>query len=453
MQTVVDAARRLAAGEVSSAGLTEAALARAEDPAGEGRCVFTLLFPDAAKAEAEASDLLRAEGIVPSPIAGIPVSIKDLFDVRGYATTAGSAALRGMPPAAEDAAIVRRLRASGAVIVGRTNMPEFACSSLGLNRDYGTPRNSWDRAIGRIPGGSSSGAAISVTDGMSIAAIGTDTGGSVRIPAALNGLAGFKPTQRRVPLDGCFPLSTSLDSIGPIGASVACCALLDGVLSGGAITVPDAIPLERLSFAVPRRSFLFDGLEAPVARAFEHALTILSAAGARIVDIDLPGLVPDRVGLTVQTSLIPAESFAIHRAHLAERQARCDPRVMAGIVAGAQMSAPDYIDLLNTRRSLIAETEAALAGFHGWLAPTSPVLPPTIASFEGDDAAYHEANGGVARNTAPVNMLDGCGLTVPCHEFGTGPVGLMLVGGAGADRQILAAGLSIEAALNAALGR
>src|SRR5581483_6301390 len=227
--------------------------------------------------EAEANDRLRAVGVVPSPLAGIPISIKDLLDIRGRVTTAGAPFMADMPPAKADATIVARLRAAGAVIVGRTNMPEFASSSLGLNRGYGTPRNPWERKTGRVPGGSSSGAGISVADGMAVAAIGSDTGGSIRIPSALVGIVGFKPTQRRVPLDGCFPLSTSLDSLGPLGASVACCALVDAILAGQPAEVPNAVPLERLIFAVPRRTYLFDDLDAAVSRAFDRAVSILSA--------------------------------------------------------------------------------------------------------------------------------------------------------------------------------
>jgi aspartyl-tRNA(Asn)/glutamyl-tRNA(Gln) amidotransferase subunit A len=190
MQTIREVADQLASGATTSIALTEQALARMQDPSGEGSRIYTLQFPDAARAQAEASDRLRAHGIVPSPLAGIPISVKDLFDVKGHVTTAGSGSLVGNPPAAQDAAIVRRLREGGAVIVGRTNMPEFACSSIGINAHFGTPRNAWDRATGRVPGGSSTGAALSVTDGMAVAAIGTDTGGSVRIPAALNGITG-----------------------------------------------------------------------------------------------------------------------------------------------------------------------------------------------------------------------------------------------------------------------
>ena len=214
--TALPTIEHLAAGRTSATALTEAALARAQDPAGEGARVFTLLDAGRARALAAASDALRAAGIVRSPLEGLPVSIKDLFDVAGQVTTAGSVVLKDAAPAARNAPVIDRLIAAGAVIVGRTNMTEFAFSGLGLNPHHGTPRNPWDRVGGgRIPGGSSSGAAVSVTDGMAVLALGSDTGGSVRVPSALCGLAGFKPTQRRVPLAGALPLSTSLDSVGP----------------------------------------------------------------------------------------------------------------------------------------------------------------------------------------------------------------------------------------------
>ena len=237
--TIDQLAADLAAGSTTSLQLTEAALARAQDPAGEGARVFTLIDAERARAAAQASDLLRAAGIVRSPLEGIPVSVKDLFDIAGQTTTAGSAVLKNAAPAARNAPAIDRLIAAGAVIVGRTNMTEFAFSGLGLNPHYGTPKNPWDRKDGgRIPGGSSSGAAVSVTDGMAVVGIGSDTGGSVRIPSALCGLTGFKPTQRRVPTEGALPLSTTLDSIGPLAASVRCCAIVDAVLAGEQPTVP-----------------------------------------------------------------------------------------------------------------------------------------------------------------------------------------------------------------------
>src|SRR5215469_9067384 len=234
--TLRDLAAELAAGRTTSRALTEAALARIADPGGEGRRSFTRVYETAALATADAQDRLRGAGILLSPLAGLPVSVKDLFDVAGEATTAGSVALKDAPPAVADAPIVRRLRAAGAVIVGKTNMTEFAYSGVGINPHYGTPGNPYDRA--RVPGGSSSGAAVSVVDGCAAVAIGTDTGGSVRIPAALCGLVGFKPTQRRVPRDGAVPLSTTLDSIGPLARSVEDCAIVDAILAGEEPVVP-----------------------------------------------------------------------------------------------------------------------------------------------------------------------------------------------------------------------
>ena len=448
----------MAAGETTSAALTEEALLRAQDPAGEGSKVFSLLLPEAARAQAAASDLLRGQGIVPSLLAGIPISIKALLDIRGCPTTVASPMLRDAPPAREDSMVVARLRAAGAIIVGHTNMVEFASSSLGLNPHYGTPRNRWDRAVGRIPGGSSSGAAISVTDGMSTVAIGSDTGGSIRIPAALNGITGFKPTQRRVPLEGCHLLSQSFDSLGPLGWSVTCCALIDAVLSGLPVVVPKAMPLNRLAFAVPRGGFFLDDLDRVVGPCFESALQRLSANGARIVEVDLPELselqcisqvtgVPGASGKSPLGIIVSAENYALHR-HLVERhRGKIDPRVEAMIQYGANVSAADYIDMLQARRIVITAIEDAIGGFAGLLTPTIPCIAPELALLETSEEAYSAANIRISRNTSAINVLDGCALTIPCQEIGTAPVGLSIVGLPGRDQSILASGLSVEATL------
>src|SRR5229473_1413056 len=251
------------------------------------RRAFLRVYAEQARAAAEAQDRLRAVGIAGGPLAGIPISIKDLFDVAGEPTTAGSTALRDARPARQDAPIVARLRAAGAVIVGKTNMTEFAYSAVGINPHFGTPGNPHDRAC--IPGGSSSGAAVSVADGMAAAAIGSDTGGSVRIPAALCGLTGFKPTQARITRAGAVPLSSTLDSIGPLALSVADCVLLDAVLAGEEVPVLDAIPVDRLCLAIPQ-TLVLDGLDDAVAAAFTRACSTLSRAGARLVDVTLSEL-------------------------------------------------------------------------------------------------------------------------------------------------------------------
>ena len=443
--TIEQLSHELAAGRTTAVALAEAALARARDPAGEGARVFTALGTERALAAARASDLLRAAGVVRSPLEGIPVSIKDLFDVAGEVTTAGSAVLRDAAPAARSAPVVERLIAAGAVIVGRTNMTEFAFSGLGLNPHYGTPANPWDRATRRIPGGSSSGAAVSVTDGMAAVAIGSDTGGSVRIPSALCGLAGFKPTQRRVPTEGALPLSTSLDSIGPLAASVRCCVLTDAVLAGQPPVPPPARALRDARLAVPD-TVVLDGLEPPVAAAFEAALARLSAAGACIRHIAVPEF--DELGrLHARGTLAGAEAWAWHRHLLARRAAEYDPRVGLRLQGGAQMSAADYIDLLAARRRWIAQVEARAAGFDALLLPTVPLLAPRIDALQASDEAYFAANALILRNPTLINFLDGCALSLPCQAPGAAPVGLMLAAAGGQDHALLGLGEAVEQAL------
>jgi len=443
--TIEQLSHELAAGRTTAVALAEAALARARDPAGEGARVFTALGTERALAAARASDLLRAAGVVRSPLEGIPVSIKDLFDVAGEVTTAGSAVLRDAAPAARSAPVVERLIAAGAVIVGRTNMTEFAFSGLGLNPHHGTPANPWDRGARRIPGGSSSGAAVSVTDGMAAVAIGSDTGGSVRIPSALCGLAGFKPTQRRVPTEGALPLSTSLDSIGPLAASVRCCVLTDAVLAGQPPVPPPARALRDARLAVPD-TVVLDGLEPPVAAAFEAALARLSAAGACIRHIAVPEF--DELGrLHARGTLAGAEAWAWHRHLLARRAAEYDPRVGLRLQGGAQMSAADYIDLLAARRRWIAQVEARAAGFDALLLPTVPLLAPRIDALQASDEAYFAANALILRNPTLINFLDGCALSLPCQAPGAAPVGLMLAAAGGQDHALLGLGEAVEQAL------
>ncbi|MFO1182938.1 amidase [Ottowia sp.] len=438
----------LAAGRTRALALTEAALARAQDAAGEGARVFTHISRERALAAARASDTLRAAGIVRSPLEGIPVSVKDLFDVAGEVTTAGSAVLRGAPPATRNAPVIDRLIAAGAVIVGRTNMSEFAFSGLGLNPHWGTPANPWDRASRRIPGGSSSGAAVSVTDGMAAVAIGSDTGGSVRIPAALCGLTGFKPTQRRVSIDGTVPLSTSLDSIGPLGASVRCCAITDAVLAGQPVPAPTVRDVAGTRLAVPQ-TVVLDGMDATVASAFERALSRLSAAGARITRLAVPEFA-QFAALNARGTLAAAEAWAWHRALLAERGAEYDPRVSSRIRGGEKMGAADYIDLLAARRRWIAQVGARVSGFDALVLPTVPIVAPRMANLEASDEAYFAANGLILRNPTLINFLDGCALSLPCHAPGQAPVGLMLAGPGGRDPDILALGQGVELLLRAA---
>jgi aspartyl-tRNA(Asn)/glutamyl-tRNA(Gln) amidotransferase subunit A len=440
--TIAAIANDLRQGRASSAALVAECLARANDKAGEGARVFTRTYPDAVAA-AGASDARRAAGSDPAlPLAGIPISIKDLFDVAGETTWAGSRALADAPPAVADAPIVARLRAAGAVIVGKTNMTEFAYSALGINPHFGTPRNPWDRATGRVPGGSSSGAAISVTDAMAAAAIGTDTGGSVRIPAALCGLVGFKPTAARVPRAGAIPLSHTLDSIGPLAHSVACCALLDAVLAGEAPAPLPPVDLAAASFGVPQ-TLVLDELDPAVARAFARALSRLAAAGAKLVELPLPELA-EAQALTARGGYAAAEAYAWHEALIARRGALYDPRVLVRIMRGKDLE-PDYVTALSrARANLIDRVAPQIAALDGLLLPAVPVVAPAIAPVAADDAAYFAANSSILRNAHIVNFLDGCALSMPCHDQGDAPVGLMLMGLSGSDRRVLAVGAAIE---------
>ncbi|HYF06800.1 MAG TPA: amidase family protein, partial [Acetobacteraceae bacterium] len=268
-KTLIEAAEALAAGRTTAAALAEAALARIADPASEGRRAFVAVHADRARAQAAAMDALRKAGRAPSPWAGVPISIKDLYDEAGVVTKAGSVVLDGAKPAKATAPSVQRLIRAGMVILGRTNMTEFAFSGLGVNPHYDTPRSPWDRATGRLPGGSSSGAGVAVADGMGFAGLGTDTGGSCRIPASLCGVVGWKPTARRVPIAGILPLAPSLDSAGPLARTVADCAIVDGLMAGEeAPRAPVAPPLSGLRLGVPRGTFLTDGLDGTVGAVF-----------------------------------------------------------------------------------------------------------------------------------------------------------------------------------------
>lgn len=432
----------LKAGRTASRDLVEAALAAIEDPGGEGGRTMLKVHASEARQAADASDRLRAAGIVSSPIAGLPISVKDLFDLSGDVTTAGSVLLKDAPPATEDAVAIARLRRAGAIIIGRTNMTEFAYSGLGLNPHYGTPRNPWDRDTGRIPGGSSSGAAISVTDGMAAAAIGTDTGGSVRIPSSLCGLTGFKPTARRIPLHGAYPLSHSLDSIGPLAPTVTCCALLDAVMADQKAAVPpDPLPLAGLRLGVPQ-TLVQDDVEDYVAATFASALAALSEAGAQIKDFAFSELA--EIPHINAKGGIYAEAYAVHRRQLEVSESYYDPRVASRILRVKGMDAADYYDVLRAREDLIDSAKRVTAAFDAIVLPTTAIVAPAIADLETDEKLYANNNVLMLRNTFCFNFLDRCALSIPMHRPGDAPAGLMVVGETMGDARLLSIGRAVE---------
>lgn len=436
--SALQAVEAMTSAETTSEALVSAALDRIRDPNGEGARAFTAVLPEAALAAARLADQARKTGKV-GPLNGVPVSVKCLFDVKGLVTTSGSRLFADAPAATKDATIVERLRAAGAVIMGHTNMTEFAYSGLGMNPHYGTPGNPADRS--RIPGGSSSGAAVSVADGMALIGIGTDTGGSCRIPAAFCGLVGWKPTARRVPAEGCFPLSQTLDSIGCIAHTVADCALTDAVMAGEDPSLPQKRDLSTLRFAV-LENYVLDGITPHVAQAFDAAVERLVRAGATVDRITIPDL--DRLpSLNAHGGIIAAEALAIHRQTLNSREDLYDPRVSVRIRKGETMEPGEYDALLKTRAAIIATAARITAGYDAVLMPTVAMEAPVTAELDGDEALYGAQNILALRNTTVGNFLDRCAISLPIPVNGL-PVGLMLMGETMGDHALLSVARTVE---------
>jgi aspartyl-tRNA(Asn)/glutamyl-tRNA(Gln) amidotransferase subunit A len=444
MWTVAQLGADLAAGKISSRELVEQALARIGDRSGEGGRAFLQVYAESSRADADYCDRLRKAGVRRSAIDGLPVSLKDLFDVAGEVTRAGSKIRDACAPAKSDATVVARLRAAGAVFIGRTNMVEFAFGGLGLNPHYGTPKNPHDRKLGRVPGGSSSGAAVAQADGMAVMSLGSDTRGSVRGPAALCGVTGWKPTARRVPREGAFPLSFTLDSVGPLANSVPCCAAYDAVLAAEPHGALAHIEVHGLRLLVPRSSAVED-LDRDVGTAFQSALARLSKASALISELRVPQF--DRQNEYFKGGgYAGAEAYHIHRANQ-ERIDAYDPRVGKRILLGKGLTASDYLAFGDLRVGFMREVEALAEPFDAILMPTVPCIAPSIAEVDASDDEYFRWNTRVLRNNGLINFLDGCAASVPCHEPGSAPVGLMVCGVAGSDRHILAVAAAIERTL------
>lgn len=437
-------------GETSAAKQAERCIAIAASPA----CENTFLETSFDAARASAADPANQD----RPLAGLCVSIKDLFDVAQQRTRAGSRVLEYAPVAAADSVAVARLKAAGAAVIGRTNMVEFAFSGVGVNPHHGTPRNPADPRVARVPGGSSSGAAVSVATGASFIGLGSDTGGSIRVPAALCGIVGFKNTARLVPTAGALPLSTTLDTACALTRSVRDAVLAHEILLGHPVTRSHK-PLSGYRLAVAQTAML-DGLDATVASAFERTLMTLRAVGARIDTIALDAI-RDLGSIQSSGGFAAAESYAWHRELLASSAAGYDPRVRTRIERGAAITAADYEALTQARKGWIARVEAELAPHDAVLSPTTPIVAPAIAdvapadgkdtaSDAARDAEFFRVNALLLRNTSVVNMLDGCAISLPCHVADELPVGLMLWHGALHDDTILNLALQVEAALAAA---
>jgi aspartyl-tRNA(Asn)/glutamyl-tRNA(Gln) amidotransferase subunit A len=422
----------------------EQALGHIADPGGEGARACLTVYAEVARAAADQADARAKAGQPLGPLDGAIVSIKDLFDVAGEVTRAGSRVLAEEGHVASaDAPVVARLRAAGAVIVAKTNMSEFAFSGVGTNPHFGTPGNPFDRA--RVPGGSTSGGAVAVADGLCEIAIGTDTGGSTRIPAALCGIVGWKPSKQRIPTDGAFPLSFTLDSIGPMARSVAECAAADAVMAGEPLSMLEPAPLSGLRLGI-LQGMPFDGIDETVSAAFAAAVGKLGRAGARLSDENI-ALIDDMIAVNAKGGFAPAEAYAIHRERLKMRGAGIDPNIRSRIERGASMMAADYIDMARSRGRLVRAMDARLAPLDALLLPTTPIVAPRIADVATPET-FGRNNAMLLRNSAMINFFDLCAISLPMPRASGLATGLMLVGRNGGDRRLFGIAAAIEKQLH-----
>jgi aspartyl-tRNA(Asn)/glutamyl-tRNA(Gln) amidotransferase subunit A len=419
------------------------ALEGAASPAAQH--VFTQLYADAARAAAQQRDAEAQAGRSLGALHGVCITLKDNIDVAGETTMAGGVVCAVEAPALLDAPVVQRLRDAGAVVLGKTNMSEFAFSGVGINPHHGTPANPADPAHARVPGGSSSGAAVSVALGLAEAGIGTDTGGSIRIPAALCGLVGYKSTQARIPCTGVMELSRTLDTVGSITRSVRACLAVDAVLSQQPLPI-DAANLRGLRFAVPQ-TLMMDDVDATVSQAFARTLRRISEAGAQVVEIPFTAL-GDIAALSMPGGFSPIESYAAHHARLERGANQIDHRVVARMMLGKGISAQDYLELHNRRHAWIAAAQQTLHGFNAMLCPTVPMVAPLTEPLLKDDDAFFKVNRLLLRNPSAINYMDGCAWSLPCHETGELPVGLMVSGIAGQDVHLARVALALENLIN-----
>ncbi len=442
--TLAELSRQLADGSATSGSLVDASLAAIANPAGEGARAFIKIDVNGARAAADHLDQLRKRGRAPSPFAGIPFSVKDLFDLAGEVTTAGSKVLKDAKPATCDAPAIARLKQAGFIAIGRANMTEFAYSGVGLNPHYGTPLSPYDRKTGRIPGGSSSGGAVAVADGLCALSIGSDTGGSCRIPASYCGITGYKPSAGVVPTTGAFPLSASFDSVGPIANSVACCATAHAIMAGNPATTLAPRAASSLRLAV-LRDYVLDGLEAKVAADFDQALKALAASGAALSDMAFPEL-GELPAINSKGGIVAAEAYRVHRQRIAGSGDHYDPRVMRRIAMAQDISAADYLDYLQRRAAMIAGFAGRFVGLDAVIMPTTLNTPPPVAAL-ADDKEYLRYNAMSLRNTYIGNFLNGCAISLPMSKPAEAPTGLMLLAPWGYDERLLAVAGAVEAAV------
>ena len=440
--SAAELARRLRKGKADPVAVTEEVFARIA--AASDHAVFTETLKPRAMAEARAAARRLKAGNPASLLDGVPVAWKDLFDIAGRVTTAGSVVLKSNPPARRDAALVAAGKAAGLVSVGCLNMTEFAYSGIGINPHYGTPRNPHDRQVHRSPGGSSSGSAVAVAAGLVPLAIGTDTGGSIRVPAAFNGIVGYKSSTGHYPMDGVFPLSRTLDTLGPLARSVEDCVLADAALRGLKKPKVKVTGPKGLTILVPEMVML-EGCEEAVIVNFEAALARLAKAGARIRRMKLPVLKEIVDLIAARGHLLGPEALALHWARVkGPDAARMDQRVVSRILSAEKMTAVDLVLVMQARARMIAET-AALMGDAVIASPTVAHVAMPIAPLEADTDVFFRANAKTLRNTMLGNFLDWCGVSIPSGTDASGmPTGFLLSASHGRDKQLLGAALAVE---------
>lgn len=445
LMSIAEVQRRIGLHETSVEEYVSKCIENIHNPSGEGATTFLKVSEVEALAVARTQDALLKKGAQLGPLAGITVSVKDLFDIAGEVTASGSRILRGNDPAEQDSDVVARIRGAGGIVIGRTNMTEFAYSGLGLNPHFGTPLNPYDRMNGRIPGGSTSGGAISVADQMATIAIGSDTGGSCRIPAALCGLVGFKPTASRYSMAGVLPLSRSLDSVGILAPTVQCCQTMDGVLVGGSIKDNPEISLKGLNIGI-LENVVLEGMDSDVKRNYLRTIETLEKSGVNLRAIHSK-VIEKIIQIQGQPKIVSAEANAEYEAILALMGDGVDPRVSTRIAKGKEVSSAIYIQTMLERKALIHAWRKEFLDDDLWIMPTVPTIAPLLSDLQSDDE-YFRFNGLMLRNPGLINFLDGCALSLSNHSPAEAPTGVMLVSLGGNDEKLLRCGLSIERILS-----
>lgn len=440
--TLFSLSQQLKKGLVSSQHLVETAIEHHRSTS----AVLISANENAALEHAKQIDLARAKGDQLPEFAGIPITVKDLFDISGEVTRAGSKVLSETAPAIKDATVIARLKKAGFILFGRANMSEFAFSGLGINPHYGTPDCIWKPHQHRIPGGSSSGSALSVAHHIVPASIGSDTAGSCRIPAAFNHLVGFKPTYGRLPLDGVFPLSPSLDTVGPIAHHVDCCYLLDAVLSGKALPPApcNAFSPRDITLIIPQGKVTSD-LEHEVASTFQQTLKQLASAGITLRDMEMPEL-DALIDLFTRFPIAAFEAQSAHQQLLATHSHRYDPFIRTRLTQHI-MTSEEHQYVQKERKKLGFSIQEKLQGTHGLLYPTVAIRPPSISDLSTPEET-RRINLQCLRNTSTVNYFDGCAISLPCKTTDNSPIGLMLASYAYQDAQLLRTAKTIENQLN-----